>query len=188
LRDSHLPHPCCASPQADEATWTEVRNFQKCLIRMFMEQGKEVLFLETATGLGSHSNHALLEAIPMPPDAFSKAPMYFKKALQEAESEWAQHAAKAVIDTKAKGLRGSIPPNFPYLYVQFGYANGFVHVIDDESKFDRQLGRQVVVGLLRLPPEVMHRKQRADAPSVQASMAAAFRKQFAPYDWTKALE
>ncbi|WIA29191.1 hypothetical protein OEZ86_011702 [Tetradesmus obliquus] len=174
--------------QVDEATWTEVRNFQKCLIRMFMEQGKEVLFLETATGLGSHRNHALLEAIPMPPDAFSKAPMYFKKALQEAESEWAQHAAKAVIDTKAKGLRGSIPPNFPYLYVQFGYANGFVHVIDDEAKFDKQLGRQVVVGLLRLPPEVMHRRQRADAPSVQAGMAAAFRKQFAPYDWTKALE
>lgn len=32
----------------------------------------------------------------------SKAPMYFKQALEHAESEWAQHAAKAVIDTKAK--------------------------------------------------------------------------------------
>lgn len=42
-----------------------------------------------------------------------------------------------------QGLRESIPPNFPYLYVQFGYGQGYVHVIDDESKFDRELGRQV---------------------------------------------
>lgn len=139
-------------------------------------------------GLSGHKNHALIEAIPMDPDAFGKAPLYFKKALQEAESEWSQHAAKSVIETKNKGLRGSIPPNFPYLYVQFSYGNGFVHVIDDENKFDRQLGRQVAIGLLRLPAEVMHRKQRVDAPAVQASMAAHFRKQFSPYDWTKALD
>jgi hypothetical protein len=69
--------------------------------------------------------------------------MYFRKGLEEAESEWSQHAAKSVIDTKAKGLRGSIPQHFPYFYVQFGYANGFVHVIDNERKFDRNFGRQV---------------------------------------------
>eukprot|EP00878_Enallax_costatus_P036088 GHUV01040383.1.p1 GENE.GHUV01040383.1~~GHUV01040383.1.p1 ORF type:complete len:156 (+),score=53.60 GHUV01040383.1:1551-2018(+) len=154
---------------------------------MFMEAGKQVLFLETATGLGTHRTHAIMECIPVDQEVFAKAPMYFKKALQEAESEWSQHASKAVIDTAAKGLRGSIPPNFPYLYIQFGYANGFVHVIDDEAKFDKDLGRQVVVGLLKLPAELMHKKQRADAPQVQASMAAAFRKQFAPFDWTKAL-
>eukprot|EP00878_Enallax_costatus_P025200 GHUV01026934.1.p1 GENE.GHUV01026934.1~~GHUV01026934.1.p1 ORF type:complete len:185 (+),score=60.94 GHUV01026934.1:1165-1719(+) len=173
--------------QVDDNTWTEIRNFQKCLIRMFMEAGKQVLFLETATGLGTHRTHAIMECIPVDQEVFAKAPMYFKKALQEAESEWSQHASKAVIDTAAKGLRGSIPPNFPYLYIQFGYANGFVHVIDDEAKFDKDLGRQVVVGLLKLPAELMHKKQRADAPQVQASMAAAFRKQFAPFDWTKAL-
>ena len=73
----------------------------------------------------------------------AKAPLYFKKAIDEAESEWSQHHAKRLIETKTKGLRGSIPPNFPYFYVQFGYANGFVHVIDDEQKFDREFGRQV---------------------------------------------
>ena len=155
---------------------------------MFMEAGKQVLFLATATGLGTHRNHAVMECIPVNQEEFANAPLYFKKALQEAESEWSQHASKAVIDTAAKGLRGSVPANFPYLYIQFGYANGFVHVIDDEAKFDRDLGRQVVVGLLKLPAEAMHKKQRADAPKVQASMAAAFRKQFAPFDWTKALD
>ena len=63
---------------------------------------------------------------------------------QEAESEWSTHHAKAVIETSAKkGLHASIPPNFPYVYVQFGYGSGYVHVIDDESQFDAQFARQV---------------------------------------------
>jgi hypothetical protein len=95
-------------------------------------------------------------------------PTYLAVTLQEAESEWSTHHAKAVIETNAKkvclsglrsaqlikvgrlvgstaaqagfqpvawqttthplsarvccaqGLRESIPPNFPYVYVQFG--------------------------------------------------------------------
>ena len=27
-----------------------------------------------------------------------------------------------MIDTRAKGLRGSIPPNFPYFHVEFGLS------------------------------------------------------------------
>ena len=45
-----------------------------------------------------------------------------------------------------QGLRGSIPPNFPYLHVEFGISDGFVHVIDDEQKFDRNLARNVMIG------------------------------------------
>ena len=49
------------------------------------------------------------------------------------------------------------------------------------------LASQVLVGLLRLPAEDMHRKQRADAPAMQAQQAADFRKMFDKYDWTKQL-
>lgn len=101
--------------------------------------------------------------------------------MEEAESEWAQHAAKAAIPTRDKGLRGSIPPNFPYLYVQFGPSNGYVHVIDDEARFDRNLGRQVLVGLLRLPAEVMHRRGAAQDVGSIKQEAAAFRKAFSPF-------
>jgi hypothetical protein len=46
--------------QVDDATWTEVRNFQKCLIQMFMAEGKEVLFMETAMNLGTgEASHPL---------------------------------------------------------------------------------------------------------------------------------
>ena len=32
----------------------------------------------------------------------AKAPLYFKKAVDDAESEWSQHHAKRWIDTSAK--------------------------------------------------------------------------------------
>ena len=48
--------------------------------------------------------------------------------------------------SRVQGLRGSIPPNFPYLHVEFGVSDGFVHVIDDEQKFDRNLARNVMIG------------------------------------------
>jgi hypothetical protein len=42
--------------------------------------------------------------------------------------------------------------------------------------------------LLRLPPEVAARRARPEPPAAQAAAAADFRKRFAPYDWTRALE
>ena len=47
------------------------------------------------------------------------------KGIDDAESEWSQHHAKRLIDTRAKGLRGSIPPNFPYFHVEFGLTGAF---------------------------------------------------------------
>ena len=44
------------------------------------------------------------------------------QGIDDAESEWSQHHAKRMIDTRAKGLRGSIPPNFPYFHVEFGLS------------------------------------------------------------------
>jgi hypothetical protein len=59
--------------QVDDASWTEVRNFQKCLIQMFMAQGREVIFMETAMRLGTGKSHAVLEAIPV--DAGEPSPV-----------------------------------------------------------------------------------------------------------------
>lgn len=52
------------------------------------------------------------------------------QALKESESDWATHNSKACIDTTSKGLKGSIPENFPYFNVEFGLTGGYVHVID----------------------------------------------------------
>ena len=58
--------------------------------------------METAKRLGDARSHACVEAVPLPPKAFSKAPLYFKKAIDDASGEWSQHHAKRIIDTRAK--------------------------------------------------------------------------------------
>jgi hypothetical protein len=176
-----------SSRVADEAAWTEMRNFKKCLIQMFARQGLECVFVETATRLGDPRSHAVVECIPLPPEAASKAPMHFRKAVDDATSDWAQHHAKRFIDTRAKGLRGAIPPGFPYLNVEFGFSSGFVHVIDDETNFDTAMARGVLIGLLGLPQEDVHRRAKQETPATQARWAEDFRRQFDEFDWTKAL-
>lgn len=173
---------------ADEATWTEIRNFKKCVLQMFMSQGMDCIFLETAARpAGDVRAHAIVDCVPVPQDVFSKAPMYFRKAVDDATSEWSQHASKRMIDTSSKGLRGAIPPNFPYFFVEFGLAAGFVHVIDNPEEFDRDLGRGVLIGLLGLPEEDMHRRAKSESQVLQTQWAAEFRSQFDEFDWTKQL-
>ena len=65
-------------------------------------QGQQVIFMETAMQLQDRRSHAVVDCIPVPAGAFAKAPLYFKKEIEEAESEWSQHHAKRLIDTRAK--------------------------------------------------------------------------------------
>ena len=65
-----------------------------------------------------------------------------------------------------QGLKGSIPANFPYFHVEFNLVKGFVHVIDDETKFDPQFGRSILIGLLGLPAEDMHRYRQNPATNL----------------------
>ena len=86
-----------------------------------------------------------------------------------------------------QGLRGSIPPNFAYFHVEFGLSAGFVHVLDDEQSFDNAFGRNILIGLLGLPQEDMHRRAHEDDAAVLQRRAAQFAEAFTPYDWTQQL-
>jgi hypothetical protein len=86
-----------------------------------------------------------------------------------------------------QGLKGSIPPNFPYFFVEFGLSAGYLHVIDDEEKFDKDFGRSVVAGLLKQGAETQHRGARAESYPVQQKLAADFGSKYNPFDWTKQL-
>jgi hypothetical protein len=107
--------------------------------------------------------------------------------IDEATSWWSQHNAKRLIDTSEKGLRGSIPKNFPYFHVEFGLHKGFVHVIDDETQFKSSFGLNVIRGMLKLPEEDMHRRRRYDSVEVQREAVKSFVKDWEPFDWTKQL-
>ncbi|KAK8670904.1 hypothetical protein V6N13_037517 [Hibiscus sabdariffa] len=191
-----VPGHCCILPMQhelatrtiDNNVWDEIRNFKKCLIMMFAKQDKEVVFLETVMGLAQQRRHCMIECIPVPREIAKQAPVYFKKAIDEAEDEWSQHNAKKLIDTSEKGLRGSIPKNFPYFHVEFGLNKGFVHVIDDESQFKSSLGLNVIRGMLQLAEEDMYRRRRHQSVEDQKQAAVNFAREWEPFDWTKQLD
>ncbi|XP_027367244.1 CWF19-like protein 2 isoform X2 [Abrus precatorius] len=190
-----VPGHCCILPiqhesatrTVDDNVWTEIRNFKKCLIMMFAKQEKEVVFLETVMGLAQQRRHCMVECIPLPQEIAKEAPLYFKKAIDEAEDEWSQHNAKKLIDTSQKGLRNSIPKHFPYFHVEFGLNKGFVHVIDDEKQFKSSLGLNVIRGMLHLAEEDMYRRRRYEAVEVQKQAVASFSQEWDHFDWTKQL-
>ena len=220
---------CRSSRACDEQAWEEMRNFKKCLTKMFAAQGKEACFLETCVGNGSggsgagdvvqvggglgsrfetsgrnvgstagarggfgfggaggSSSHGFIECVPIPSRVSANAPMYFKKAIDESESEWSTHAGKRCLSTAPpKGLRQSIPESFPYFHVEFNMRGGFAHVVDDETRWNRDFGRDVLVGLLGLQTE--NAKKRALAPAVLKREMDAFLDAWEPVDWTKQL-
>ncbi|CAK9863717.1 unnamed protein product [Sphagnum jensenii] len=175
-----------ATRNVDEAVWEELRNFKKCLVRMFSEQEKEVIFLETAMHLSRMRHHCVVECIPIPASFAKEAPLYFKKAIEEAESEWSQHNSKKLIDTTGKGLRACIPKNFPYFHVEFGLNAGYVHVIDDEASFKPQFGADVIRGMLETEGIEMHGQSASLKQQQQA--VRDFTKMWEPHDWTKMLD
>ena len=58
--------------------------------------------METAMRLSDAHTHALVDCIPVSPAVTAKAPLYFKKGIDDAESEWSQHHAKRMIETGGK--------------------------------------------------------------------------------------
>ncbi|KAJ3364352.1 hypothetical protein GGF31_009038 [Allomyces arbusculus] len=178
----------------DDAFWDEVRNFQKCLMRMYHAQGKAVLFTETVLDT-KWQRHTVIDVIPVPATFHADAPGYFREALQSAEveaDEWTQHAA--IIDTRVKpasntgGFRRSMVPNLPYFHVWFDLDGGYGHVIEERARgMHDQFAREVVANALDLDP-MLGRKQRPLPRQVNHDRVRAFIKQWSEYDWTKVLE
>ncbi|XP_020682415.1 CWF19-like protein 2 [Dendrobium catenatum] len=186
---------CCILPlQHESATrtintnvWEEIRNFKKCLLKMFSRQDKDVIFLETVIGLSRQRRHCLIECIPIPSQIAKQAPLYFKKAIDEAEDEWGQHDMKKVIPTSGN-LRNVIPENFSYFHVEFGLDRGFVHVIDDDSNLPSSFGLNVIRGMLHLPVETIHHHHRREPAEKQKQAVATFVQEWEPFDWTRELD
>jgi Protein similar to CwfJ C-terminus 1 len=108
--------------ECDEDEWEEIRNFMKCLIRMYHDQGREVIFYENAA-TPQRKKHAAMEAVPLPYSLGETAPAFFREAMMTADEEWSQH--KKVIDTLAKArgglgklaFRRTLIKEMPYFHV-----------------------------------------------------------------------
>jgi hypothetical protein len=151
-------------------------------------QGMRCIFIETATKVKESRSHACVECVPVTEEAFSSAPMILRREIDSAESEWSQHHAKRLIDTTDSGLNSCIPSNFPYFHVEFGYKNGYVHVIDDEESWDRRFGRSVLASLSGADTVEIYRRAQRDSNASQASQKDAFLQNWREFDWTQQLD
>ncbi|CAH1777035.1 unnamed protein product [Owenia fusiformis] len=139
-----LQHVTCATA-LDEEVWEEIQVFRKALTKMFETEDRDCVFMETAMKF-RQQRHMVIECIPMEREVGDMAPIYFKKALMECESEWAQN--KKVVDLKNRDVRRAIPKGFPYFSVDFGLQSGFAHVIEDEQTFPHYFGREIIGGMI----------------------------------------
>ncbi|KAJ2772324.1 Pre-mRNA-splicing factor cwf19 [Coemansia nantahalensis] len=212
-----IEHIAGGSLRCDDDAWDEITNFMKCLLHMFAAQGKGAVFVETVLSTQpSKAGHCTIECIPMPLDLAADAPAYFKDGLLAVGDEWSQH--RKVIDTMRKaapaapandnvrdqdanhqaardairrgGFRNTMSAKLPYFHVWFTPHGGMGHVIEGQSRFPPWFGREVVAGMLDLPPAV-YRKPRVlkETHDQRCDRAAEWKRQFGweKFDWTAAL-
>jgi hypothetical protein len=177
--------------ECDEDEWEEVRNFMKCLTRMYHEQGREVLFYENAAA-PQRRRHAAMQAVPLPYSLGDTAPAFFREAMLAADEEWAQH--KKVIDTGKRAREGlgkmafrrTLVKEMPYFHVWFTLDGGLGHVVEDEGKWPSGdlFAREVIGGMLDVEAAVVKRQGRWQRNDRRLE---GFRKRWKKFDWTRVL-
>lgn len=183
LTDGHcfiipIKHTTCGT-QLDENEWSEVMDYRKALVNMFAKDGDDVVFVETAMGLHRHP-HMRVECIPMPKSVGDLAPIYFKKAIDESEKEWASN--KKLISLRGRDVRRAVPKGLPYFSVSFGVDDeGFAHVIEDENDFPRNFAQEIVGGMLDLHHSKWRRPRRQKFDE-QSERMRKFARQWVEYD------
>ncbi|KAH7039636.1 CwfJ C-terminus 1-domain-containing protein-like protein [Microdochium trichocladiopsis] len=177
--------------ECDDDEWEEIRNFMKCLTRMYHDQGREVVFYENAAAPQRHL-HAAMVAVPIPYDLGDTAPAFFKEAILTADEEWSQH--KKIIDTGARArdgmgklaFRRSIAKEMPYFHAWFTLDGGLGHVVEDANCWPRGdlFAREILGGMMDVEPHIIKKQGRwhKGDPRVEG-----FQKRWRKFDWTRVL-
>ncbi|KAL8625360.1 hypothetical protein ACOMHN_044503 [Nucella lapillus] len=169
-----------AATALDEDVWQEIQTFRKHLVQMFVAQDQDIVFMETTMHL-RHFPHMALECIPLDREVGDLAPIYFKKAMQDAGPEWSSN--KKVVELSRKDIRHSVPKGFPYFSVDFGLQGGYAHVIENEKTFPSYFGREIVGGMIDAEPGLW-RKPHREGFEDQRQKVLEFEKLWKPYDFT----
>ncbi|KUI54458.1 Pre-mRNA-splicing factor cwf19 [Cytospora mali] len=177
--------------ECDDDEWEEIRNFMKSLVRLYHDQGREVIFYENAAA--PHRRlHAALVAVPIPWDLGATTPAFFRESMLSADEEWSQH--KKIIDTSKRAKEGlgklafrrSIAKEMPYFHVWFTIDGGLGHIVEDSSRWPKGdlFAREIVGGMLDCEPDNIKRQGRwsRSDPRVEG-----FKKTWRKFDWTRVL-
>jgi len=154
----------------------ELYAMQKILCKLFKtECGCGCVFVETVRNL-KKNYHSVIHVYPVPFEQFNICPIIFKKSIMESDVMWTTN--KRIIDiTKQKPLSKAIPHFMSYFFVQFGLYDGYVHVIEDETKVRQDFGAAIIAGLV----EKVLFKRKNEAYAKQLERVNAFKKLFGPY-------
>ncbi|KAL3270404.1 hypothetical protein HHI36_024363 [Cryptolaemus montrouzieri] len=164
-------HVSC-SVQLDENEWSDINDLRLKLVRIFEQKDKSIVFFEIAKSFKKYP-HMVLECIPIPKRKSDLASIYFKKAIEESETEWSHN--KKLISLKNKDVRRAVPKGLPYFFVSFGMSQGFAHVIEDQSLFPSNFAQEIIGGML----DIHHskwRKPKRENFDEQRSRVSVFNK------------
>lgn len=177
--------------ECDDDEWEEIRNFMKCLTRMYHDQGRDVVFYENAAA-PHRKMHAAMQAVPLPYSLGETAPAFFKEAILSSDEEWTQH--KKLIDTAARAREGmgksafrrSIAKEMPYFHAWFSLDGGLGHVVEDSNRWPKGdlFAREIIGGMLDIEPDVIKRQGRWVRADKRID---GFRARWRKFDWTKVL-
>ncbi|KAI1817460.1 hypothetical protein GGS20DRAFT_10082 [Poronia punctata] len=177
--------------ECDDDEWEEIRNFMKCLTRLYHDQGRDVVFYENAAAPQRHM-HAAMQAVPIPYELGDTAPAFFKEAMLSADEEWSQH--KKIIDTGAKArdglgklaFRRSIAKEMPYFHAWFTLDGGLGHIVEDPNRWPRGdlFAREILGGMVDAEPHVIKKQGRWHKSD---SRVEGFKKRWRKFDWTRVL-
>lgn len=140
-----LSHEETSFISADEDTVTEIDRLRYALCSLHQEFKQTLVFCELYNR--KCKKHVEIDCLPIPENLLEEARMFFKKEILDHGSEWSLN--KKLVEIKDKHVTRSLPQGLSYFWVTFDdTGKGFGHVIEDESRFPRNFGREIVKGLL----------------------------------------
>ncbi|KAF5315447.1 hypothetical protein D9619_007008 [Psilocybe cf. subviscida] len=177
-------------------------NFMKCLMRMFAEDDKGVVFFETVLSLRKQK-HTYIECLPVPWELYDLLPGYFKESILSSEAEWSQHRKLIDFSARPGGFRRAMVPNLPYFMVQFDHKGekGYGHVIEgaaeahDEDEqgmaegekgggeFPLYFATEIIGNQLDLEARKWRRPRKVDTRRYKERVED-FKKMYKKFDWT----
>ncbi|KZF26401.1 hypothetical protein L228DRAFT_226233 [Xylona heveae TC161] len=179
--------------ECDDDEWEEMRNFMKCLTRMYHEQGRDVVFYENAAR-PERKRHAAMEVVPLPYSLGETAPAFFREAILSSDEEWTQH--RKLIDTLARAknqglgklaFRRSLAKEMPYFHVWFELDGGLGHIVEDPNRWPKGdlFAREIIGGMLDADPTAIKRQGRWQKGGDRR--VEGFKKRWRSFDWTRIL-